>query len=77
LEENGDFVRRVIEEFSVTQKYLMSDDNNILDSGNIATIAGGIGQTENYYSLPKDFMDAYFKQQQHMLEQILNVLAKK
>jgi len=55
----------------------MSDDNNILDSGNIATIAGGIGQTENYYSLPKDFMDAYFKQQQHMLEQILNVLAKK
>ena len=79
LEENNDFVRRVIEEFTVTQKWLMSDDNNstILESGSISTSANGLGQIENYYNLPKDFMDAYFKQQQQMLEQILNVLGKK
>ena len=76
LEENNDFVRRVIEEFTVTQKWLMSDDNNstILESGSISTSANGLGQIENYYNLPKDFMDAYFKQQQQMLEMILNKL---
>ena len=79
VNENDAFVNRVTKEFGVTSKSLMAEDGNaaIFESGNIATAANGMGQIENYYSLPKDFMDAYFKQQQQMLEQILNVLAKK
>ena len=72
--ENDEFVKRVAEEFDVTSKWLIAenDSTNIFESGSISTSANGLGQIENYYNLPKDFMDAYLKQQQQMLEMILN-----
>ena len=76
VSENDGFVKRVAEEFDVTRKWLIAenDSTNIFESGSISTSANGLGQIENYYNLPKDFMDAYFKQQQHMLEIILKII---
>jgi hypothetical protein len=34
-------------------------------------------ETENYYTLPKDFMHVYFNEQQQILEQIVIFFRKK
>jgi transcriptional regulator with XRE-family HTH domain len=72
VNENDEFVKRVAKEFGINIKSLVAEDD---DTTNFETTA--VAKTENYYNLPKDFMDAYFKQQQQMLEQILNVFGKK
>ncbi len=68
---SDDFVNRVAGEFDVTPDWLTADaDQNVFfETGSIATGATGIGQVENYYSVPKDFMDAFLKQQK-MLEKM-------
>ncbi|HRB30018.1 MAG TPA: helix-turn-helix transcriptional regulator [Ferruginibacter sp.] len=68
---SDDFVNRVACEFDVTPDWLTADaDQNVFfETGSIATGATGIGQVENYYSVPKDFMDAFLKQQK-MLEKM-------
>jgi transcriptional regulator with XRE-family HTH domain len=71
--ESDDFVKRVAEEFDVTRKWLLSkEDNAVFES----FVSNNNSPLENYYNLPKDFMDVYFRQQQQMLEKILNVLGK-
>lgn len=72
VNENDEFVKRVAKEFGVPIKSLVGEDDAV---ANFETTSDA--KTEYYYNLPKDFMDAYFKQQQQMLEQILTVLAKK
>jgi transcriptional regulator with XRE-family HTH domain len=71
VDEKDEFVKQVAIEFDVTRKWLLNGDDitNNEESHNSAT--------ESYYNLPKDFMAAYFKQQQLMLEQILNTVAVK
>ncbi|OJU73865.1 MAG: hypothetical protein BGO09_00495 [Bacteroidetes bacterium 47-18] len=78
------FVQRVAEEFGVSAKWLVNEDSNInitFEKDSIHTGATGmsgigvIGQVENYYSVPKDFMDAFIKQQK-MLEKLLEKLIK-
>ena len=68
---DDDFVTRVANEFDVTPEWLTTygDRNVYFENGSIATGATGIGQVENYYSVPKDFMDAFLKQQK-MLEKM-------
>ena len=48
--ENDEFVKRVVEEFDVTSKWLIAenDSTNIFESGSISTSANGLGQIENY-----------------------------
>ncbi|MBK8928312.1 MAG: hypothetical protein IPM72_01280 [Chitinophagaceae bacterium] len=58
---DDDFVTRVANGFDVTPEWLTTygDRNVYFENGSIATGATGIGQVENYYSVPKDFMDAF------------------
>lgn len=72
--ENDDFVKRVAGEFDVTCKWLINDDGDKTISENVGNSTAEIKQLESCYSLPKDFMEVYFKQQQQMLEMILNKL---
>jgi len=75
--ENDPFVKRVAEEFDATRKWLLNDDDTSSIEPAKSKGNPNSGTTDNYYSLPKDFMDVYFKQQQQMLEQILSVVVKK
>lgn len=76
VKETDEFVKRVAEEFDVTKSWLLTENDNSFLLGKNSSPAGTYptGQIDNYYNLPKDFMDAYFKQQQQMLEMILNKL---
>lgn len=75
--EEDDIVKRVAEEFGVSPQWLTSPDSNnfIFESGSIGAGAYGVGQIENYYSVPKEFIDTLIKQQQ-MTEQLLALLSK-
>lgn len=66
-----EFIHRVAGEFDVTPEWLIADGDNhvIFESGSISSGGTGIGPIENYYSVPKDFMDAFLKQQK-MLEKM-------
>ena len=74
---NDSFIKRVAAEFKVEQQWLLNDDANVsivFEKGSIGSGATGmIGEIENYYSVPKDFMDAFLKQQE-MLEKLLEKL---
>ena len=62
VNEKDEFVKRVTEEFTVTGKWLLDEtsSNTLIETGGITNTANSNGPIENYYSLPKDFMDAYF-----------------
>ena len=74
--ENDEFVKRVAEEFDVSTVWLATgdDDAAVLKKGSITGVTNGTVQPENYYTLPKDYMDAFFKHQLHLMEMILNKL---
>lgn len=75
------FIQRLSEEFGVSAKWLVNDDSNInitfeKDSIQPGGVTGVIGQVENNYSVPKDFMDAFIAQQK-MLEKLLEKVMEK
>lgn len=71
-------VQKVAKEFNVTGEWLTSTDNTniVFENGSITNGATGIGKIDHYYSVPKDFLDAFIKQQK-MTEEILAMLVKK
>ena len=74
-----DFVKKVSEEFNVSFDWLTSPDNTniVFENGSISAGANGvIGKIDNYYSIPKDFLDAFIEQQK-MTKEIIAMLAKK
>lgn len=70
VNEDNPVVKRVSEEFDVPVKWLLTTENT-----NYVSETGPDSRPTdtNYYSVPKDFMDAFLKQQQ-MTEQMLKLL---
>ena len=70
VNEDNPVVKRVSEEFDVPVKWLLTTENNSYVS---ETAQDPRLPETNYYSVPKDFMEAFLKQQQ-MTEQMLKLL---
>lgn len=70
VNEDNPVVKRVSEEFDVPVKWLLTAQNN---SYSPETEGEGRLPVNAYYSVPKDFLEAFLKQQQ-MTEQMLKLL---
>ena len=79
VKEEDPFLERVSEVFGVSGEWLKSEDNTttiVYENGSIASGATGtgiIGNVENYYAVPKEFMDAHIRQQE-LMEKLLEKL---
>lgn len=77
ISPNVEIIRRVASVFNVSTEWLMQPDCSqvTFEEGSINN-GNGFIQTKNYYAVPKEFMDAFFKQQQ-MLEVLMKQILEK
>ena len=77
VSENDGFVIRVSLEFKVTLEWLFDEnDSSIFITQKTAQpeVVNGNEKPESIYTIFKDYIEACFKQQQQMLEMIMNKL---
>lgn len=72
VSEENPIVKRVAEQFNVTAKWLLEPLTNVLAEEESSYEL----QKENYYRVPKDFLDAFLKQQE-MTGRMLELLSEK
>ncbi len=77
LSPNIEIIKRVAADFNISTEWLIEPDGNHVTFEQGSTNNGnGLIQTENYYAVPKEFMDAFLKQQQ-MIDLLVKELLEK
>ena len=71
VNEENPVVKRVAKEFHVTAKWLLGSANDLVAEEDSGHPSGN----EDYYRVPKEFLDALLKQQE-MTERVLGLLAR-
>ena len=71
-----DVINRVVSEFNVSLEWLMNSESKtvIFENG---SVNHSLVQTDNYYAVPKEIIDALLKQQENISALLQQLLEKK